>query len=60
MGFFTGAIIYSLGVKRGKKRGKAPIPVAGKPKDSDCDNFWAFCKEYGSCDGMVCTYEERG
>lgn len=57
MGFVTGAIIYKLGKRRGRKT--APKPVVNNfpnPRVYDCVNYARFCKEYGSCDGQVCEY----
>lgn len=56
MGWITGAIIYKLGKRRGRKTAerRIPQPVGPKPTKANCENYWRFCRGYGSCDGLVC------
>jgi hypothetical protein len=57
MGFITGAIIYKLGKRRGRK--SVPPPVLNNfpnPRVYNCVNYKRFCEQYGSCAGQKCEF----
>ena len=61
MGFITGAIIYKLGKRRGKKSRQGLMTLGyvhsgTRPRgSSECENYDFFCKNYGSCLDQICT-----
>lgn len=63
MGLLGGLIVYSFGKRRGRKqatrRFQAQQELAGTPMgEADCLHYWNFCRNFGSCDGMVCEKGE--
>jgi len=64
MGLFGGIIVYGFGKRRGRKqevRRSLKQNVGAGDRDfgrHECNNYYRFCRGYGSCDGMTCEYGE--
>lgn len=58
MGFITGAIVYGLGRRAGRKNAEAnaprPAPRRGSPECVD----YQYCQAQGECD-MECRFEDE-
>lgn len=59
MGLFSTIVAYKIGTRAGRKRAERRAALDDNVEgDPECLNFDSFCRNYGSCDGMVCEYEE--
>jgi hypothetical protein len=56
MGLFSHLIAYQFGKRRGKRKAKT-VFVQQDNRSPKCVNYYSFCLNYGSCDGMECEYE---
>ncbi len=58
MGLFSHLVVYSIGKRRGRRKAqRGAVPDCVDTRDEGCSNYVAFCRSYGSCDGMECEYE---
>ena len=54
MGLVTHYLFYRFGKRRGKRTAHSETKPDSNPR---CVNYYSFCLNYGSCDGMECEYE---
>jgi hypothetical protein len=57
MGLLSHVVAYKVGKSRGRR--KEARSRAEDSRDPDCLNYSSFCRQYGSCDGQKCEYEEE-
>jgi len=68
MGLFGGLIVYGFGKRRGRRQAERQYWQEAKAErdagalvneftKQNCANYYRFCRQYGSCDGMVCEPE---
>ena len=56
MGLFSNIIAYKIGKSRGKRASKVVLENDGR--DPECLDYESFCKNFGSCDGQKCDYDD--
>lgn len=59
MGLLSHVVVYKVGKSRGKRKARRDMPELPDSRDPDCLNYASFCRQYGSCDGQKCEYEEE-
>lgn len=60
MGLFSAIVAYKIGKRAGRKKAERRAALDDDfGGDPECLNFDSFCSNYGSCDGMVCEYDEQ-
>ena len=68
MGLLGGLIVYGFGKRRGRRQANSDFArqasaerdagaLASEFTKQNCANYYRFCRQYGSCDGMVCEPE---
>jgi hypothetical protein len=57
MGLFAHLITYQVGKRRGKRKAQRAYSETKPDGNPKCVNYYSFCLNYGSCDGMECEYE---
>ena len=61
MGLLSHLISYKIGKSRGKKTARkehAERQQQYDERDPDCLNYAIFCRNFGSCDGQQCEYDD--
>jgi len=58
MGLFSTLIAYKIGKRAGRKRAERASGQDDFEGHPDCINYESFCRNYGSCDGMPCEFED--
>jgi hypothetical protein len=60
MGLISNVVFYKVGKRRGKRIAERQgSPVVMDSRDPECLNYESYCKNFGSCNGMACEYEEE-
>jgi hypothetical protein len=57
MGIITNIIAYKVGKRRGSR--DSETVVVHDSRDPECLNYESFCKNFGSCDGQECEYDDE-
>jgi hypothetical protein len=57
MGLLSHVVAYKVGKSRGRR--KESRSSKEDTRNPDCLNYSVFCRQYGSCDGQKCEYEEE-
>ena len=59
MGLLSAIVAYKIGKRAGRKRAeRRALSDEHHEGHPDCVNYESFCKNYGSCDGMTCEFED--
>lgn len=56
MGLISNFVAYKVGKSRGRREERQELDI--DTRDPDCLNYPIFCRQYGSCDGQTCEYDE--
>mgnify|MGYP006893285223 CR=1 FL=1 len=56
MGIITNIVAYKLGKRSGKR--DSDVVVVNDRRNPECLNYESYCKNYGSCNGQECDYED--
>lgn len=57
MGLITTYIAYKVGKRRGER--DSEVVYVSDNRDPVCLNYESFCKNFGSCDGQECEYDDE-
>ena len=57
MGLITTYIAYKVGKRRGER--DTEVVYVNDSRDPECLNYESFCKNFGSCDGQECEYDDE-
>lgn len=58
MGLVSHVVAYKFGKSRGRRKAERDYD-APDARDPNCVNYPIFCRQYGSCDGQKCEYDEE-
>ena len=56
MGIITNIIAYKIGKRCGERDSETVF--VHDDRDPVCLNYESFCKNFGSCDGQECEYDD--